>query len=79
MGFREYLEKIENKGVLQRIDVEVSKKLEVSGILKEIEPIPIIFNNIKESEFRVVGNMFCTKDVIAEYFGDTGRSYTNAF
>ncbi|MGD8545631.1 MAG: UbiD family decarboxylase [Candidatus Bathyarchaeota archaeon] len=71
MGFREYLEKIEKKGVLQKVDVEVSKKLEISGILKEIEPIPIIFNNIKESEFRVVGNMFCTKEVIAKYFDVT--------
>lgn len=71
MGFREYLEKIEKKGVLQKVDVAVSKKLEISGILKEIEPIPIIFNNVKESEFRVAGNIFCTKDVIAEYFGVT--------
>ena len=37
--------------------------------MKEIEPTPIIFNNVKESEFRVVGNLFCTKDVIAAYFG----------
>ena len=69
MGFREYLEKIDKKRDLQKVDVEVSKKLEISGILKEIEPIPTIFNNIKESEFRVIGNMFCTKNVVAEYFG----------
>jgi UbiD family decarboxylase len=69
MGFREYLEKIKKKGNLQRVDVEVSKRLEISGILKEIEPTQVIFDNVKESEFRVAGNMFCTKDVIAEYFG----------
>jgi len=71
MGFREYLEKIDEEGLLQRVDVEVSKKLEISGILKEIEPTQVVFNNVKESEFRVAGNMFCTKDVIAEYFGVT--------
>jgi len=71
MGFREYLEKIDEKGLLQRVDVEVSKRLEISGILKEIEPTRIIFNNVKESEFRVAGNIFCTKDAIAEYFGAT--------
>jgi len=71
MGFREYLEKIDEEGLLKRVDVEVSKRLEISGILKEIEPTQVIFNNVKESEFRVAGNMFCTKDVIAEYFGVT--------
>jgi len=68
MGFREYLKKIDEKGLLQKVNVETSKKLEISGILKEIEPTPVMFNNVKESEFRVVGNMFCTKNVIATYF-----------
>ena len=71
MGFRDYISKIEEEGLLRNVDIEVSKKLEISGILKEIEPIPVMFNNIKESEFRVVGNMFCTKNVIASYFGVT--------
>ncbi|MFX0043720.1 MAG: UbiD family decarboxylase, partial [Candidatus Hodarchaeota archaeon] len=69
MGFREYLKKIDEDGFLRKVDVEVSKKLEISGILKEIEPTPVMFNNVRESEFRVVGNMICTKDVIASYFG----------
>jgi len=71
MGFREYIEKTEKKGALQRVDVKVSKKLEISGILKAIEPTPVIFNNVEESAFRVAGNIFCTKDAIAEYFGVT--------
>ena len=69
MGFREYLKKIDEDGHLRKVDVEVSKKLEISGILKEIEPTPVMFNNVKESEFRIVGNMICTKNVIASYFG----------
>ncbi|MFX1477702.1 MAG: UbiD family decarboxylase [Promethearchaeota archaeon] len=71
MGFREYIEKIDKNGLLKKVDVEVSKNLEISGILKEIEPTPVMFINVKESEFRVVGNVFCTKDVIASYFGVT--------
>ncbi len=69
MGFREYLKKLDEDGRLRKVDVEVSKKLEISGILKEMEPTPVMFNNVKESEFRVVGNMICTKNVIASYFG----------
>jgi len=69
MGFREYLDKIDEKGLLRKVDAEVSTKLEISGILKETEPTPVIFNNVKESEFRLIGNMICTKNVIASYFG----------
>jgi 2,5-furandicarboxylate decarboxylase 1 len=71
MGFREYINQIDDKGLLRKVDIEVSRRLEISGILKEIEPTPVIFNNVKESDFRVVGNMFCTKNVIASYFGVT--------
>jgi 2,5-furandicarboxylate decarboxylase 1 len=69
MALRDYIKKIDEKGILQKVDLEVSKKLEISGILKEIEPTPVIFNNVKESQYRVIGNLFCTKDVIASYFG----------
>ncbi|MFX1432625.1 MAG: UbiD family decarboxylase [Promethearchaeota archaeon] len=74
MGFREYLNRIDESGLLKKVDVEVSKKLEISGILKEMEPTPVLFNNVNESEFRVVGNMFCSKSVIASYFGVTPAS-----
>jgi len=71
MGLRDYLKGIDEKGLLRKVDTEISKKLEISGILKKLEPTPILFNKVKESEFRVLGNTFCTKDVIASYFGVT--------
>jgi len=71
MGLRDYLKEIDEKDLLRKVDTEISKKLEISGILKKLEPTPILFNSVKESEFRVLGNTFCTKDVIASYFGVT--------
>ena len=71
MGFREYIDKIDKEGILRKVDVEVSRTLEISGILKKVEPTPVIFNNVKESKFRVAGNVFCTKNVVASYFGVT--------
>ena len=68
MGLRDYLEGLDEKGLLKKVEVEVSKNLEISGILKAMEPTPVMFNNVKESDFRVVGNVFCTKNVIASYF-----------
>jgi 2,5-furandicarboxylate decarboxylase 1 len=73
MGLREYLKKIDDSKQLRKINIEVSKRLEISGILKNMEPTPVMFNKVKESEFRVIGNLFCTKNVIASYFNVTPR------
>ena len=48
MGFRDYINKIDEEGYLRHVEIEVSKRLEISGILKEIEPTPVIFNHVKE-------------------------------
>ncbi len=71
MGFREHLENIDKQGILKKVDIDVSRTLEISGILKAMEPTPILFNKVKESKFRVIGNLFCTKDAISSYFGVT--------
>ncbi|MFW9990544.1 MAG: UbiD family decarboxylase [Candidatus Odinarchaeota archaeon] len=65
MGLREYIDKID-KSV---IDKDVSKTLEAAGVLKALEPKPVLFNKIKESEFRVAGNLFCSKESVATYLG----------
>ncbi|MHA1167060.1 MAG: UbiD family decarboxylase, partial [Candidatus Hodarchaeales archaeon] len=65
MGLREYIDRIDK----HVIDKEVSKNLEAAGILKAVEPKPVLFTNVKESEFRIAGNLFCTKDSVADYLG----------
>lgn len=69
MGFRDFIEKLRNEGKLQVIDKPVSKRLEASGLLKALEDRVVLFNKIKESDFRVVGNIFSTKELIAKYLG----------
>jgi len=73
LGFREHLARLENEGKLLRIKKAFSRRLEAAGILKAVEPRPVLFEEIKESEFRVAGNLFCTKDDIASYFGIQAR------
>ena len=68
MGFREFLEK---EGIVQKINKSISKKLEISGLLKAMDGKPLLFEEIKESEFKAAGNVFSTKDLIAKYFGIT--------
>lgn len=69
MGFREHLSKLESRGTLRKVSAEVSKTLEMAGVLKAVEPTPVLFENVKESDFRVAGNLFCTKIEVADYFG----------
>jgi 2,5-furandicarboxylate decarboxylase 1 len=42
---------------------------EIAAVLKQLEPRPVLFENVKESEFRVIGNLFCNKAQFADYFG----------
>lgn len=58
MGFREHINKLSDEGKLVKVDTKISKRLEISGLLKAMEPTPIIFENVKESNFKVVGNLF---------------------
>ncbi|MFX0169847.1 MAG: UbiD family decarboxylase [Candidatus Hodarchaeota archaeon] len=71
MGLREYLQKLEKEDILLKITKPVSKRLEAAGILKAVEPKPVLFENVKDSDYRIMGNLFCSKDSIASYLGIT--------
>jgi 2,5-furandicarboxylate decarboxylase 1 len=73
MGLREYLSRLEKTGKLLKIKKPVSKRLEAAGLLKAVEPRPVMFETIKESPYRMVGNIFCTKDDIASYLNISAR------
>jgi 2,5-furandicarboxylate decarboxylase 1 len=71
MILEEYITKLNTEGKLSSITKPISKKLEIAGVLKTLEPKPVLFEKLSDSEFRVSGNLFCTKSQIAEYFGIT--------
>jgi len=68
MIFREYLRILENQGKLVRVTPPISKVYEIPAVLKKIEPTPALFENVKDSPFQVVGNLFCGKDSFASFF-----------
>ena len=67
MSLRTYLDLLNRTGILLEISKPVSKHLEAAGILKALEPQPVSFESIEESDFRVMGNLFCTKESFADY------------
>jgi len=69
MILESYIKKLSKENKIERFDKKISRSLEIAGVLKALEPIPAIFEKVKESEFRVAGNLFCTKEQIADYFG----------
>ncbi len=68
MALREYIQSLERNGKLAVIREPVSRKYEMAGILKKLEPRPVLFERVKESRFRAAGNLFCGKGPFAEYF-----------
>ncbi len=71
MRLEAYIEQLREQNKLTVVNRPISKKLEIAGVLKALEPTPVLFENLKDSEFRVAGNLFCTKKQIADYFGIT--------
>jgi 2,5-furandicarboxylate decarboxylase 1 len=71
MILEEYIENLKQSGKITTVKKDISKNLEIAGVLKALEPEPVLFEKVKESKFRVVGNLFCNKMQVAEYFGIT--------
>ncbi len=67
MGFREFLDSRKREGGLITVTGPVSKRLEASGILKQLDGRPVLLKKIRESEFPVACNIFPSKELIAKY------------
>ena len=69
MSLRSHLQSLDEQQKLIHITKPISKTYEIAGVLKKLEPAPVIFEHVKESPFPVVGNLFCDKASFAAYFG----------
>lgn len=68
MTLRSYLQQLISSGEILSISTLVSTDYEMSGILKKLEPRTVLFEKVKESSFRVMGNLFSSKAAFARYF-----------
>lgn len=69
MSLRGYLQDLEKCGRLVRIRQPISTEYEIAGVLKKLEPSPVLFENIVGYPFPIAGNLFTSKIAIADYFG----------
>jgi len=68
MTLRAFLERHQRDHTLAVVSNPISKKLDIAAVLHQVEPRPVLFANVKESSFRVAGNLFCTKQEFAAAF-----------
>ena len=69
MSLRSYLQRLEEDHKLIKVAKPISKTYEIAGVLKRLEPTPLLFEKVAEFGFRVAGNLFCSKAAFADYFG----------
>ncbi len=66
MGFRGFIEQLENDGRLTRIRKEVSTNLEMAGIIEALGEKPVFFEKVKESSIPVVAGLVSSKELVAK-------------
>jgi 2,5-furandicarboxylate decarboxylase 1 len=71
MSLRSYLQTLSDSQELLRISASVSTQFEIAGLLKKLEPRPVLFEQVSGSDYRLAGNLFCSKAAFASYFGLT--------
>jgi 2,5-furandicarboxylate decarboxylase 1 len=73
MSLRSYLQRLSERRSLTVVEAPISKYYEIAGVLKQLEPQPVLFKQVRESGFQAAGNLFCSKAVFADYFGVTAK------
>jgi 2,5-furandicarboxylate decarboxylase 1 len=69
MSFRNFINRLVESGDLVTITAPISLHCEISGVLKQLEPKAVLLEHVKETGFRIAGNVFPTKQAFANYFG----------
>ncbi|MDO8339682.1 MAG: UbiD family decarboxylase [Candidatus Burarchaeum sp.] len=69
MELREFLGQLEKTGELVVVKKEVSSNFEMSGVLKALDGKPVLFEKVKGSQFRTMGNIFSSRELIARSLG----------
>ncbi|MGC8899754.1 MAG: UbiD family decarboxylase [Candidatus Micrarchaeia archaeon] len=68
-SFRDFLKELEKKKKLIKIKKPVSKNLEAAGLLKALDGNAVMLEKVKGSEYKVAGNVFSTRELVAECLG----------
>lgn len=68
-SFRDFVKELEEKKQLLRIRRKVSKNLELAAVMKAREDTPILAPEVGGANFSAAGNVFATRQLVAQYLG----------
>lgn len=69
MSLRKFLDELEKEGNLKRIIKMVDPNIEIAGILSENDTTTVIFEDVKDSSYRLVGGICSSRENFAKAFG----------
>ncbi|HDO19151.1 MAG TPA: UbiD family decarboxylase [Thermoplasmatales archaeon] len=65
MLFKEFLEKLDERGLLVRIKKSVDLKYEITSILRELKDVPVLFENVKGFDIPVAANLCASRSLLS--------------
>ncbi|MEM2878807.1 MAG: UbiD family decarboxylase [Candidatus Hadarchaeales archaeon] len=65
MNFREFLKKLDEKGLLVRIKKPVDTRLEISALMRALDGKPLLFENVRGFSIPVAANLCSTRELVA--------------
>jgi len=65
MSLRDFVSKLEKENKITKINKEVSTDFEIANVLAALDGNVLLFNNVKNSTFPVIGNVASSRDLIA--------------
>ena len=68
-SFRDFVKELEEKKQLLQIRRKVSKNLELAAVMKAKEDTPMLAPEVGGAKFSAVGNVFATRELVAQYLG----------
>jgi len=68
-SFRDFISEIDREGMLRKVKRPVSPGLELASVLSYSGKSPVLFESVAGSQWRAVGNVFPTRELVARYLG----------
>jgi UbiD family decarboxylase len=65
----QFVEKLDEKGLINRINKQVDTKYEVSTLMKLADGRVLLFENVKGSKMPIIANVCATRELVAEGLG----------
>lgn len=67
--FRDFIEQLRRDGKVKEIKKPASKNLDLAAIMYELDGNVVYAPQVEGSEFKAVGNVFSTRELVCEYLG----------